>query len=156
MGGSRPSSPSSSSTARARTRLRKLADDEAVREFALRALADRKTELDGVEPSPFIAALADASPRVRAQALIASGAWATSRRRHSIIPLTARPEGSPMPTTRPVQAQPDPDRVVPHLAVRALVKLRAVDACLEAIDGPHREGPSAPCGPCTSRRPSKG
>ena len=45
-----------------------------------------------------------------------------------------------MPTARPVQAQPDPDRVLPHLALRALVSLRAVDACLEAIDGPHREG----------------
>ena len=45
-----------------------------------------------------------------------------------------------MPTTRPVQAQPDPDRVVPHLAIRALVALHAVDACLDAIDGPHREG----------------
>ena len=45
-----------------------------------------------------------------------------------------------MPTTRPVQTQPDPDRALPHLALRALVNLRAVDACLEAIDGPHREG----------------
>ncbi len=56
------------------------------------------------------------------------------------IPLTSRPDGSPMPTKRPVNAQPDPDRVVPHLAMRALVSLRAVDACLDAIDGPHREG----------------
>ena len=32
--------------------LRKLAGDDAVREFALRALADRKTELDGVEAAP--------------------------------------------------------------------------------------------------------
>ena len=45
-----------------------------------------------------------------------------------------------MPTKRPVQAQPDPDRAVPHLALRALVLLHAVDACLDAIDGPHREG----------------
>ena len=45
-----------------------------------------------------------------------------------------------MPTTRPVNAQPDPDRAVPHLAMRALVLLHAVDACLDAIDGPHREG----------------
>ena len=58
----------------------------------------------------------------------------------SLIPLTSRPDGSPMPTKRPVNAQPDPDRVVPHLAMRALVSLRAVDACLDAIDGPHREG----------------
>jgi putative heme-binding domain-containing protein len=45
-----------------------------------------------------------------------------------------------MPTARPVHAQPDPDRVIPHLAMRALITLRAVDACLEAIDGPHRDG----------------
>jgi putative membrane-bound dehydrogenase-like protein len=120
--------------------LRKLAADDAVREFALRALADRKTELGGVDPAPFGAALADPSPRVRAQALIALGRLRDVGAAPAIIPLTARPEGSPMPTQRPVNAQPDPDRAVPHLAMRALVSLRAVDACLEAIDGPHRDG----------------
>jgi putative heme-binding domain-containing protein len=45
-----------------------------------------------------------------------------------------------MPTQPPVHVQPDPDRVVPHLAVRALVSLNAVDACLAAIDGPHHAG----------------
>ena len=114
--------------------------DDAVREFALRALADRKTELGGVETAPFLAALADPSPRVRAQAVIALGRLGDARVAASLVPLTSRPEGSPMPTKRPVNAQPDPDRVVPHLAMRALVSLRAVDACLDAIDGPHREG----------------
>jgi putative heme-binding domain-containing protein len=45
-----------------------------------------------------------------------------------------------MPTQRPVQNQPDPDRVIPHLAVRALVALDAIDPCLEALDGPHGQG----------------
>src|SRR5262245_44796741 len=47
-----------------------------------------------------------------------------------------------MPTPRPghAQPQPDPDRVVPHLGARALVSLHAVDVCLEALDGPYREG----------------
>jgi putative heme-binding domain-containing protein len=58
----------------------------------------------------------------------------------SILPLTARPQGSAIPTRKPVHAQPDPDRVLPHLAVRALVSLGAVDACLEALDGPHAQG----------------
>jgi putative membrane-bound dehydrogenase-like protein len=120
--------------------LRKLAEDSTVREFALRALADRRTELDGVDSSLFIAALEDASPRVRAQALIALGRLGNVAAAARIIPLTARPQGSPMPTTTPVQNQPDPDRVLPHLALRALVNLRAVDACLEALDGPHRLG----------------
>jgi len=120
--------------------LRMLAEDTTVREFALRALADRRTELERVDSRLFLAALQDPSPRVRAQALIALGRLGDIAAAARIIPLTARPQGSPMPTTRPVQAQPDPDRVLPHLALRALVNLRAVDACLEAIDGPYREG----------------
>ncbi len=136
--------------------LRKLTGDEAVRAFALRALADRKTELGGVEAAPFRAALADPSPRVRAQAVIALGRLGDVGAAPGLIPLTSRPEGSTMPTTRPVQAQPDPDRAIPHLAMRALVSLHAVDACLDAIDGPHREGALRACGRCTIRRPSRG
>jgi putative membrane-bound dehydrogenase-like protein len=120
--------------------LRQLAGDEAVREFALRALADRKTQLGGVRAEPFRAALADPSPRVRAQAVIALGRLGDVASAPAILALTSRPEGSPMPTKRPVNAQPDPDRVVPHLALRALVSLHAVDACLAAIDGPYGEG----------------
>src|SRR5205085_2576073 len=47
--------------------LLKLSEDAAVREFALRAMTDRKTELDGLDNKVFVAALADGSPRVRAQ-----------------------------------------------------------------------------------------
>ena len=71
--------------------LRKLAGDESVREFALRALADRKTELAGVEAAPFRAALADPSPRVRAQAVIALGRLGDVGAAPAIIPLTSRP-----------------------------------------------------------------
>ncbi len=120
--------------------LRKLAADAALREFALRALADRKAELKGVEAATFRAAMTDLSPRVVAQALIALGRLGDVGAAPIIIPLTSRPEGSKMPTARPVQAQPDPERAIPHLAMRALVSLHAVDACLDAIDGPHREG----------------
>ena len=120
--------------------MRKLLGDAAVREFALRALADRKTELDDVETAPFVGALKDPSPRVRAQAVIALERLGDAKVAASLIPLTSRPEGSPMPTKRPVNAQPDPGRVLPHLALRALVSLRAVDVCLDAIDGPHRSG----------------
>jgi putative membrane-bound dehydrogenase-like protein len=120
--------------------LRKLIGDEAVREFALRALTDRKKELEGIDASTFVAALTDASPRVRAQALISLSRLNDPTVAKHIIPLTARPKGSAMPTERPVQNQPDPDRVVPHLAVRALVSLGAADACLEALDGLHGSG----------------
>jgi len=120
--------------------LSKLVADDAVREFALRALADRKKELTGVEPALFRRALADPSPRVRMAALIGLARLGDGGAAPGIIPLTSRPDGSPMPNKKPVNAQPDPDRAVPHVAVRALVALHAVDACLDAIDGPHREG----------------
>ncbi|MFN9718015.1 MAG: discoidin domain-containing protein [Planctomycetota bacterium] len=35
---------------------------------------------------------------------------------------------------------PDPDRVIPHLAVKAIVQLNAIEACLEALKTPHRAG----------------
>jgi putative heme-binding domain-containing protein len=117
-----------------------LAKDKAVREFALRALTDRKKELDGLDCKLFVAALTDDSPRVRAQALISLGRLNDVSAAKHIIQLTARPKGSLLPTKKPVHAQPDPDRVLPHLAVRALVSLAAVDACLEALDGPYSHG----------------
>jgi putative heme-binding domain-containing protein len=118
----------------------KLSEDAAVREWALRALTDRKKELEGVESKVFLAALNDDSARVRAQAVISLGRLGDASAAKQLIPLTARPKGSAMPTKKPVHAQPDPDRVVPHLAVRALVALHAVDACLEAVDGPDYHG----------------
>ncbi len=118
----------------------KLAESAAVREFALRALTDRKGEVAGLDAKPIVAALADESPRVRAQALISLNRLNDPSVAKSILPLTARPKGSTMPTQRPLQNQPDPDRFVPHLAMRALVSLDASEACLEALDGPHWQG----------------
>jgi putative membrane-bound dehydrogenase-like protein len=120
--------------------LLRLAQDAAVREFALRVLTDRRKELDGLDTRPFVAALADESPRVRAQALISLGRLNDVSVARHVLPLTARPKGSVMPTKAPAHAQPDPDRVLPHLAVRTLVSLGAVDACLEALDGPYAPG----------------
>ncbi len=118
----------------------KLAEPGAVREFALRALTDRRREIGGLNPQPFIAALADSSPRVQAQALISLNRLNNPSVATSVIPFTSRPAGSLTPTLKPVQNQPDPGRVVPHLAVRTLVALNAVDACLAALDGPHGNG----------------
>jgi putative membrane-bound dehydrogenase-like protein len=120
--------------------LLKLAVVPAVREFVLRALTDRISELEGLDLDPFVDALSDASPRVRAQALISLGRLNYPAAAKSILPLTMREPGSAMPLQRPLQNQPDPGRVVPHLAVRALTSLHASDACLEALDGPYAEG----------------
>jgi putative membrane-bound dehydrogenase-like protein len=122
------------------TTLLKLTQDDAIRAFALRALTDRKGELEGLDSKVFVAALCDKSPRVQAQALISLGRLNDVSAARSILPLTARAAGSALPTKTPLQNQPDPERVVPHLAVRTLVSLHAVDACLEALDGSYRDG----------------
>jgi putative heme-binding domain-containing protein len=121
--------------------LLKLMKDAAVRELAMRALTDRKKELTGLDSKAFVSALTDESLRVRAQALISLERLHAVSAAKSIIPMTSRPKGSTMPTRRPVHAQPDADRALPHLAVRTLISLGAIDACLEAIDGgPHAQG----------------
>jgi len=120
--------------------LLELAARKEVGEFALRALTDRASELAGLEAAPFLTALNDEAARTQAQAVVSLGRLGDVRAARHLLPLTARRSGSTMPAQRPVQNQPDPDRVIPHLAVRALVALNAHEACLEGLDGPHRDG----------------
>jgi putative membrane-bound dehydrogenase-like protein len=120
--------------------LHKLAEDDALRRFILRAMTDRQTELDDLAALRCVAGLGDQAAHTRAQAVIGLGRLGDVSVAKQIIPLTSRPKGSTLPTTLPVQNQPDPDRVTPHLAMKALVSLNASDACLEALDGPHAAG----------------
>lgn len=120
--------------------LLKWTSDPALRQHALRALTDRKGELVGLDAEPFVIALGDPSPQVRGQAAISLGRMDATSAAKAILPLTSRPQDSSMPTKRPVQNQPDPDRVVPHLAARALIAMGAVEPALEALDGEHWQG----------------
>ena len=95
----------------------RLAEDATLREFALRALADRTGEAAEVPAEPFVAALADPSPRVRLQAATALGRLGKAAAAADLVPLLA-----------------DPDPLVAHVTVQALVALRAIDVCLEVLD----------------------
>ena len=120
--------------------LLELATDATVREFALRALTDRDGALEGLPLEPFVSALKDSHPRIRAQALICLGRLGRAAAAPAILPLTRRLESEPKPEATPLYKQPDPGRVIPHLAVRALHACGAVEACLKAIPGPHASG----------------
>jgi putative membrane-bound dehydrogenase-like protein len=95
----------------------RLAEDKTIREFALRALADRAGEAAEVPARPFVAALVDPDPRVRLQAVAALGRLDKSATAADVIPLLA-----------------DPNPLVAHVTVRALVTLRAIEPCLGALD----------------------
>lgn len=120
--------------------LLQLANAGEIREFVLRALTDRRSEFGGLSDDPFVDALSDTSPRVRAQAAISLGRLGQVTAAPCLLPLTIRDSHSEIPTTRPIQDQPDPGRVIPHLAVQALIALEAIQPCLDALDGPHAEG----------------
>lgn len=102
---------------KAQASLLRLAKVDPLREFALRALADRKSEASEIPVEPFVNALADANPRVRLQAVVGLARLGHRDTAQAILPRVA-----------------DDDPLVAHTAINALVTLQAADVCLKAID----------------------
>ena len=92
------------------------AADPAVREFALRALADRREELTDVPKALFVQSLGDPNPRVQLQAITGLKRLGAVDAAKAILPLTA-----------------STDLVVPHVAIDALVSLGASEAALGVL-----------------------
>ena len=94
------------------------AGDARVRETALRALADRTDQLQGVTSALFVKALADRDPQVQVQAiqgLVRLGAWDAAE---ALLPFAG-----------------SRDQALSHLAGNALASLQAYDAVVKGIDG---------------------
>jgi len=93
--------------------------DRDAREFAIKAMADVPRGEAKVDSKEVEAHAADPDPRVRLQVAIALGRLGQAQAAPSVLPLTV-----------------DADPLVAHAAVKALVALDAVDACLKALDDP--------------------
>jgi putative heme-binding domain-containing protein len=111
-----------------------LATEKDIREFALKALTDRKGNLQSVPTELFTNALRDPSPRVQAAAIIGLGRLGRPEVAKALLE-TPVPASfvAPAKGTEGPHATPNADIVLPHLAVRTLVALNAVDACVAAI-----------------------
>jgi putative heme-binding domain-containing protein len=107
-----------------------LAADASVREFALRALADRKSEVGNVPAEPFISALKDPNPRVRLQALNGLARIGAVKAAPAILEASGSWD-----MTLSGSGKEEP-QIVPHTAVKALVSLKASAACLAALENP--------------------
>ena len=130
--------------------LTKLTLDEDVAEFAIKALADRTTQLEGVSVDTFLKALASGNPRIESAGIIAIGrvlstpdfvASAEERLAAAealLIKAATFQSGDSGPSADDWR-NPHPGRVLAHLAVQALVKINAVKACCAALNGPYRE-----------------
>ena len=119
-------------------KLLSLLNDKNVKELAIRALADRKTKSQLVPVQPFIQALNDPSPRIRVAATIALGRLGKKEAIASLLKVkvpssfVAPPKDKEGP-----HATPNSGIIPAHVAVQALVKLNAVNECVNAIGGPN-------------------
>ncbi|MFC7338822.1 heme-binding domain-containing protein [Haloferula chungangensis] len=104
--------------------------DEAIREFVLRAVADRKDQLEGVPSDAFVRGLKDANPRVRLQAVIGLQRLGAKDAASELIAL-----GSETWEER-LSLGAGEDYRIPHATVQALAGLEAWEACLEAASDP--------------------
>ncbi len=87
-------------------------------EFALRAASDRKRDvLSTLDANWYLGALTNADPRVRLQAVVANARVHNQPASPAMVRLTA-----------------DRDPLVALAAINALISLKAIDACLAAID----------------------
>lgn len=94
-----------------------LTKDETIREFAVRALADRLEQLNDIPPQPILTGLKDKDPRVRRESAFALARLADVRHSSALTPLLA-----------------DPDPVVAHTVLQSLRHLQAAEPCFAIID----------------------
>jgi putative heme-binding domain-containing protein len=112
----------------------KLTADNDVREFALRSLADRKGNVKNVPMEPFMKALNDPSDRVRMIATIGLGRLGRMEAAAELLKIKVPASFvAPAKGVEGPHATPNASIVAPHIAVRALLSLNAVDACVNAI-----------------------
>ncbi|MFN9823426.1 MAG: HEAT repeat domain-containing protein, partial [Planctomyces sp.] len=109
--------------------------DPLLREHAVRAATDRRTQLDKSLFAPIFSKLDDPDPRVQAATIVALGRCGDLRAAQGLLQAAQRTEAAPAGHAD-AWRNPDPGRVLQHLAVQALADLQAVDACLAAIGTP--------------------
>lgn len=118
----------------------KAASEPDLQEHALRALADRKAIADEVPLEPFLSGLRSRAPRVHAAAIIGVGRLG---KKEAIRDLLATPVPasfkSPDLGTEGPHATPNSEIILPHLAVKSLLALNAVDECIEALMSGNRD-----------------
>ncbi|WP_018619587.1 DUF7133 domain-containing protein [Spirosoma luteum] len=116
----------------------KLSTEPAMREYALRALADRKPLLAQVPIEPFMQGLNDPSVRVQTAAIIGLGRLGRPEAIPALLQVKVPASFvAPAPGTEGPHATPNAAIIPAHLAMRALVALNAVDACVQAIGTPN-------------------
>lgn len=111
-----------------------LCEEADMREFALRALTDRKPFVHAVPSSVFLEGLNDFSDRVKMAAIIGIGRLNKPQLAGELLKIKVPDSFSaPLPGKEGPHATPNSSIILPHLAVKALVELNAEDAVLSHV-----------------------
>ena len=116
------------------------ADDPSIREWALRAIADRIPQNDNVDITPFVKALNDSNPRVQVSAAVALGRIGNKAAAKHLIAVSHYETPAIQKEKEGKHATPNKDIILPHIAVQALIKLNATEACLAAVGSENASG----------------
>ncbi len=117
-------------------KLLELSNEADVKEYALKALTDRKKDLKEVPVEPFVTALKDPSQRVRIAAIIGLERLAKPETAGALLDVPVPASfAAPVKGQEGPHAVPNPDIIPAHLAASALSAIGAVDACVEALGG---------------------
>lgn len=112
----------------------KLTEDDAIREWVLRALTDRQKQAVNVPLEPFLEALKSSNDRLRIAAMVGLGRMkdldAASALLKTEVPTSAV---APAKGTEGPHATPNSEIIPAHIAVRSLVRLNAIEACVQAV-----------------------
>ena len=111
-----------------------LSKDDDLKEFALRALADRKSYLEKVPTSVFVEGLQSSSPRVKAASIIGLGRLGNPNTAKELLKIKV-PNSfiAPKINTEGPHATPNSEIILPHLAAKALVEINAVEEYVSAL-----------------------
>ncbi len=114
--------------------LTSLTRDASVERFALRAMADTKKMAQKAPLHPFLKGLKSTSVEVKAAAIIGLGRLGNSAAAQELLKLKVPSSFvAPQINTEGPHATPNSEIVLPHLAVKALVDLKAEDDCIAAL-----------------------
>ena len=126
--------------------LGKLTEDGSVREFAIRALGDRKANQDAVDTALLWRAMGDESERVRAAATVAIGRTLHNEGSMHMLLGVKVPASfvAPIGDVEGPHATPNSELLLPHLAVRSLVAQNATEEVIRVISAADMQAGQVP------------
>lgn len=108
--------------------------DESMKEYVLRALTDRKPFIEEVPMAPFLEGLKNKSARIQVASIIGLGRLGRKEAASALLQIPVPSSFvAPPPGEEGPHATPNSDIIPAHLAVQSLVRLNAVDECVNAI-----------------------